>query len=527
MKKLSFSFFCIIMFITNIVKISAQTESNLNAYTPQIYYPNLQNEYSKNKKLEVENRSLFEPKNTTILSTELYGDIAYVGCDYAPFSGITTPVYHNYYETDINGKEIRETKIGLVYGVYDSVVMIKNQKFKYKNQDIQDTATYYKKSYNGTYIPSKRYINNYYYYDKFETDSFYSENILQRWDKQWENWKDSIITRYYYRDTLVEYIYKYENLVFDEKGDIIKEGFVDDSLVFDNNGFVTEMYQTLYNGEDPNTYYKYVFINDETGRPHEITRYIKEEGETEYWKNLTWINYIWKEWHGFSFESIRPIGSELFSPYAKKNKLESYQIVQNGDTIGLRQKWWNTDAFGSKTDTTYFYDKAKNKYPFQSFSDFYNDHDDYVAFVLTSWDTWPGGTGSHQKKGHLEYLWDFIYEKPFGKKEEKVYLIGIDDTSFLFHTIKDFTFVGIPAIDSPNDFAFSIAPNPATGYTKIAAQEEIQYIEIFDLTGRLMKTEAVYNQEATVSFNNLSQGVYLLKAVFKKGGARTQKLIVQ
>jgi len=57
----------------------------------------------------------------------------------------------------------------------------------------------------------------------------------------------------------------------------------------------------------------------------------------------------------------------------------------------------------------------------------------------------------------------------------------------------------------------TVFPNPAQDIVKIQSGNNIQSIELYDLRGRLIKTEAVDIQKYEMNINDLSKGIYLLK----------------
>lgn len=308
---------------------------------------------------------------------------------------------------------------------------------------------------------------------------------------------DSIITRFYYRDTIAEYIYRADLLVFDREGGCQNFGFKDSLVVYDENGYVIELYQIVYEGNNPSARLKYLITNDETGKIYEITQYIKEAGELHYEEYVTVTDYTWKEWHGFALTNVVTSNGELRSPYPKRNKEESSWVKRNGDTIGFYQKWWDLDSFESNTDTFYYYIDG-HIYPQETYSVFYNEYGDYTSVSLAGWLP-PDEFGFQHQTSYVEYRYEYQYEEPFGKKEEKIYVINGNNSQLSYRLIKDFSFVKIPELGAPDRAVFCIAPNPATGQTKITAQEDIHCIELFDLTGRLLKVETINNRAVVIS----------------------------
>lgn len=178
--------FCMIVFVVN--GLFAQPVHSLKEYIPPIRFHYSNNELLRDAYSKDANKTLSSTRNVTILRNEDDENIAYEGKEYAPSSGVTSPINHVYYETDTEGREIKVTRIGLADIVYDSSVTVKNQNFRWGNKDLTDTATYYNKSFGENYVPVTRYIENYFYFDKFEADSFYRESISQRWSIHANGW---------------------------------------------------------------------------------------------------------------------------------------------------------------------------------------------------------------------------------------------------------------------------------------------------------------------------------------------------
>lgn len=57
----------------------------------------------------------------------------------------------------------------------------------------------------------------------------------------------------------------------------------------------------------------------------------------------------------------------------------------------------------------------------------------------------------------------------------------------------------------------NVYPNPTKGYFNIISEEIIQSIELYDIAGRLIKTELVNGFEVQQNVSSLSSGTYILK----------------
>ena len=73
----------------------------------------------------------------------------------------------------------------------------------------------------------------------------------------------------------------------------------------------------------------------------------------------------------------------------------------------------------------------------------------------------------------------------------------------------------------------SIAPNPAKSFVTVTGNN-IKKVILLDLTGRTVFTKEVSNTNTIkLSVNNLSKGIYLVKAILNDGSIKTDKLVVE
>lgn len=72
----------------------------------------------------------------------------------------------------------------------------------------------------------------------------------------------------------------------------------------------------------------------------------------------------------------------------------------------------------------------------------------------------------------------------------------------------------------------SIYPNPSTGIFNISAQEEVS-LTVYDLVGKLIKTQQSNVGTSTIDISNYASGMYLLKATNKAGITATYKIVKQ
>ena len=82
------------------------------------------------------------------------------------------------------------------------------------------------------------------------------------------------------------------------------------------------------------------------------------------------------------------------------------------------------------------------------------------------------------------------------------------------------------SIENNNLLGFSMFPNPASNQLKISAKEAISNVNVFDVSGKKVKSFTVNNTNTTLDISDLSEGVYLIK--YKSAGkAGAAKFIKQ
>ena len=70
----------------------------------------------------------------------------------------------------------------------------------------------------------------------------------------------------------------------------------------------------------------------------------------------------------------------------------------------------------------------------------------------------------------------------------------------------------------------SIYPNPTDGFVSVNTSSNISKFEIIDISGKILKSESVNNNNFSTDISNFSNGIYLLK-IYNDFGIKTEKLI--
>jgi hypothetical protein len=81
---------------------------------------------------------------------------------------------------------------------------------------------------------------------------------------------------------------------------------------------------------------------------------------------------------------------------------------------------------------------------------------------------------------------------------------------------------GIQASKTQNQL--TVYPNPVRDVLHIKALSPIKSVEIYDMSGRLVKNEAQESSKYEISVNDMPQGIYVLKTIGLSGRALTSKI---
>ena len=68
-------------------------------------------------------------------------------------------------------------------------------------------------------------------------------------------------------------------------------------------------------------------------------------------------------------------------------------------------------------------------------------------------------------------------------------------------------------------------PNPASNYITIEASRNLEQLQVYDFTGKIILSENVNSERLTQNISELKPGFYIVKAVFKDGHVISTKLI--
>ena len=95
---------------------------------------------------------------------------------------------------------------------------------------------------------------------------------------------------------------------------------------------------------------------------------------------------------------------------------------------------------------------------------------------------------------------------------------GCVDTSACFTV----TTVGI---ETYNQSVFKLYPNPVNNILTVVSQEDINQIEVYDITGKLLETINPQSTEITLDFSSYQEGVYLIKVQTTDGKVSSSRIV--
>lgn len=65
--------------------------------------------------------------------------------------------------------------------------------------------------------------------------------------------------------------------------------------------------------------------------------------------------------------------------------------------------------------------------------------------------------------------------------------------------------------DELQPFNFSAGPNPATDFINLSADRQIDRVELYSVSGMLVRSQAIHNSRAQVNVGDLAKGLYLMR----------------
>jgi hypothetical protein len=428
---------------------------------------------------------------------------------------------YTYFTIGQNGLLDKETWLLNKPGYYDSTVSVMNRTPYTKGKDLIDTVYNYLKKPDGAYKLDARRTHSYHYFDHFEADSFYYEYILHTWDDANKQWNELFRQKTAFNDTLIEFNNRISQHQF---GSL--DYYFEDYITYNQQGFVDSLYMIRNIGDgNMSPQFKIYFTNDEQGC-YTQRDYFKKEG-TAWVKSDIHSNITWTEWNGFTYSSHKFIGIELVSPY-KRSKIKSYDIASPIHGNLFYQKWWDINGTKTNIDTIYWV-IGERLYPMEEIRHIYNEYGDYVEFRQTDFFK-PDENGKQEIVFYNALFYKYTYDAIYGMTEYKYYHAFLEDGKIdtIFLSCFRYTeFAPVSITEPPQSFepTLRLVPNPVSGMVTISTTVEMQQLNIFDITGRLVGSQSPAGNQVVFDTGVLPKGVYLVQALLKDGGQRTGKLI--
>ena len=353
--------------------------------------------------------------------------------------------------------------------------------------------------------------NNYTYNNKFQLES---KNIYS-----FSEWKSKKETYYYNDKGLIE---KKVFFNFNEMGNSLDTVYVYKYL-YDNHGNDSIFQLDYYSGYPNEIYLK------------RITRYLNIYSN----KNTEVLTERIEQYWSKRLQQFRNRSKQIFDYDSKNN--ECIQITYSDfDTLTNLFKntynetnfsWhkWNGYTFNSieKGHTTKVYNDSTltNSYRFH---DEYDDKENLTKHHAEFWNsdsnTWDlaaypsGGEQYFTQNINIKYISNEMVEKitQYYDKMDSAWV------NYRKSTYKNF----LP-INSLQKEIIYVFPNPSNGFINLVALNyNFNKIEIFDLTGKLLKTENCFDTQIKIDVSHLNNGIYFIKSQLENGQINNTKIIL-
>ena len=457
-----------------------------------------------------------------------YGEIS--GCPYDTAIGPITYKYHD------NGmlKEIYCDVFPHIWG-FEAMKQEYNGTFVMEGRNMVDTTTYYRIS-DGVYTPYGRFYYNYHYYDKFETDSFFYERVVQQWNPANKNWTNDSKRYVGYVDTILWNNTRSTRFTGTESGWEPEALFLD-SLVYDERGFVVARFSFEdYIGIGTRRI-KYEYYLNEDGSIYAMDVFLYRNDEWEWLRKRT--NIIWALWLGYGgYDISRFVGRDNIPINGKRNKLTSEtqwdrdSIDDEWEWTSIRKKYWDLDDYDSNTDTLFYsLDGGETLYPYDAQTYRFDKYGNETEMSYVFWKE-PDKEGNQLinagNRSKIRYSYN---EMGWYKLEQWVELYNTKTHQWDSLTAykEEVTKWGDPfnSISElpPNENQLIIAPNPASGAITISAASEIQQLQIFDIVGRLIHNQTPTSKEVVFDTGILAKGIYLVRVLLRDGAVQRGKVV--
>jgi hypothetical protein len=101
-----------------------------------------------------------------------------------------------------------------------------------------------------------------------------------------------------------------------------------------------------------------------------------------------------------------------------------------------------------------------------------------------------------------------------------------DNANQIAEAFVDISVFNVSGIKEINQISFKLNPNPSKGFISIEAQERIDAVKLYDVTGKLVDEYIVDLKLRTIKIDNIKNGIYIV-LVKTENGIGTKRLIVE
>lgn len=366
-----------------------------------------------------------------------------------------------------------------------------------------------------------------YYEYSFSGEDIYESLIQQEWDGG--EWVDTYKYVYEYLDANTLYPinqYRYKAAASDDWELMEWSG---DSLFYDDQGNVSTMIR--YETSTQEGYYeipsiKMEYFREAGEKAYNAYRYYEYDKEAADWVlTETGFDIEWNPWYEFGHhENIQTAikWQELRKDDTWKEYHYQYYALDDGISWGYstftQSDYW--DAYIRAEYRDELYDEHGNRLLFVNGRA--RDYPSFLdsAIIVNTYVNYYDSEGRGLKKSEWRAI-SYDYRNPSDS------LMDVNTAISEVLEFIDCTQVSILEPDLNQAATFDFYPNPARDQIQVFADEPMEQITLYDLTGRLLKEDFPRTQQTELQVGNLVPGVYLLKARLKSGAVKTEKVIVR
>lgn len=373
----------------------------------------------------------------------------------------------------------------------------------------------------------------------YDTSSNVIEMIFQTWSAGWLN---------IYRDTFV--FDNYNQLIRHEyqtwggsqwnviSGDLIQN-------TYSGSGKITLQIVQTWSDTDA------VWVNSSQktntySASDKITQTLAESWSTttSNWQSTSLIDYtydvsdiniqsVFKFWNGSAWQNFTQTISIIWSVWTGEiatSKPQSYVIqTWNGSAWVNSQQLQNAtyDSFGGSIETFRQYISGNWVNDVRN-SEFFDIQLNKTGAREETWNI-PVGVWDTT----YEYRYLFTYDANFSITESIYQLYNNGLHNYVNSTkavYTDFLFLNVSEINADENISVAIYPNPVNDFSEVIVSSDdfiLVAYKIYDLHGRMIRSEAIRAKKFRLDKNNFSSGIYLLYVFDASGETTSLKFVVQ